>query len=122
FRKAYAAGVKLAMGTDSGVPFTHHGNNLDELAYLVEMGLSPMEAIQVATRHSAELLGLSERIGTIEAGKLADLVIVEGDPLTDISSLRDAERIRRVILNGATVADRDASRFLVESAFSVRSS
>ena len=121
FKKAHAAGVKLAMGTDSGVPFTRHGSNLDELVYLVEMGLTPMEAIQVATRDSAELLGLSDRIGTIEAGKLADLVIVEGDPLADISIMCDPERIRRVILNGSTVADRDASRFLVGSSFSTMS-
>ena len=117
FKAAHKAGVKLAMGTDSGVPFTHHGSNLDELGYLVEMGLSPMEAIQVATRDSARMLKLDEKIGTLEVGKLADFVVVDGDPLADVTILRDAERIRRVVLNGRTVVDRDASRFLIGTAF-----
>ncbi|MDN2564647.1 amidohydrolase family protein [Aquibium sp. A9E412] len=117
FKAAHKAGVRLAMGTDSGVPFTHHGNNLDELVYLVEMGLTPMEAILVATRDSAAMLKLDGRVGTLEADKLADLVVVDGDPLTDIAVLRDPQRIRRVVLNGRTVVDRDASRFVVGSAF-----
>ncbi|WP_414476471.1 amidohydrolase family protein [Microvirga sp. M2] len=117
FKAAHRAGVKLAMGTDSGVPFTKHGSNLDELDYLVQMGLSPMEAIQVATRDSARLLKLDDKIGTIERDKLADLVVVDGDPLADIALLREPERIRKVILNGRMVVDRDASRFLVSTAF-----
>lgn len=117
FKAAHKAGVKLAMGTDSGVPFTHHGHNLDELSYLVEMGLSPMEAILVATRDSARMLKLDDRIGTLEAGKLADFIVVEGDPLADIDVLRQNDKIRRVVLNGRTVVDRDASKFLVGTAF-----
>ena len=107
------------MGTDSGVPFTHHGSNLDELCYLVEMGLSPMEAIQVATRDSARLLRLDDRIGTLEPGKLADFIVVHGDPLADIAVLRDNANIRRVVLNGRTVVGRDASRFLIGTAFGI---
>jgi len=117
FKAAHRAGVKMAMGTDSGVPFTRHGRNLDELGYLVEMGMTPMEAIQVATRDSARLLKLDDRIGTLLPGMLADLLVVEGDPLSDISILRDPNAIRRVVLDGRTVVDRDASRFLVGSAF-----
>ncbi|MRX52013.1 amidohydrolase family protein [Paracoccus sp. S-4012] len=117
FKAAHKAGVKMAMGTDSGVPFTRHGRNLDELGYLVEMGMTPMKAIQTATRDSARLLKLDDRIGTLEPGKLADLLVVEGDPLADITLLRDPEAIRRVVLDGRTVVDRDASRFLVGSAF-----
>lgn len=117
FKAAHKAGVKLAMGTDSGVPFTRHGQNLDELVYLVEMGLTPLEAIQVATRDSARMLKLDDRVGTLEPGKLADLVVVDGDPLADIAVLSDPSRIRRVVLNGRTVVDRDASRFVVGSAF-----
>ncbi len=113
FRKAHAAGVRMAMGTDSGVPFTRHGRNLEELVHLVEMGMTPMEAIQTATIQSAALLALADRIGSIEPGKLADLVVVDGDPLADIRLLADAERIRQVVLNGRTVVDRDTSRFLV---------
>lgn len=117
FKAAHRAGVKLAMGTDSGVPFTGHGNNLDELAYLVEMGLAPLEAIRVATLDSARMLKLEGKVGSLEAGKLADLVVVDGDPLADIAILREPSRIRRVMLNGRTVVDRDASRFLIGSAF-----
>jgi len=118
FKTAHAAGVKLAMGTDSGVPFTRHGNNLDELAYLVEMGMTPMEAIQTATRDSARLLKMHDRIGTLEVGKLADFLILDGNPLEDISILQDRSRIRQVVMNGRVVANRDTSQFLVGAAFS----
>ena len=84
FKRAYKAGVKLAMGTDSGVPFTDHGNNLDELVYLVEMGLSPMDAISAATLNAARLLRIDDRVGTLEVGKLADFVVFDKDPLKDI--------------------------------------
>ena len=118
FKAAHAAGVRLAMGTDSGVPFTRHGNNLDELDYLVEMGLSPQEAIRAATLDSARLLKLDSLIGTLEEGKSADLVIVDGNPLDDIAILREPRNIRRVLLNGRTVLDRDASKVLVGAGFS----
>ena len=78
------------MGTNSGVPFTRHGNNLDELQHLVEMGLSPQEAIRVATLDSARLLKLDDRIGSLDEGKNADLVIVDGDPMDDVAVLRAA--------------------------------
>ena len=110
FGRAYRAGVKLAMGTDSGVPFTRHGRNLEELAHLVEMGLSPMEAIEVSTLGSARLLRLDDRLGSIEEGKLADLVVCDGDPLADISVLQDASRIERVIKDGEIVVRRDNAR------------
>lgn len=113
FKAAHQAGVPLAMGTDSGVPFTRHGHNLDELIYLVEMGLAPQEAIRVATIESARLLKLDDRIGSLDEGKNADLLVVDGDPLLDVQVLRIAEKIRRVVLNGKTVLDRDTSTFLV---------
>jgi imidazolonepropionase-like amidohydrolase len=106
------------MGTDSGVPFTRHGNNLDELKYLVEMGLSPQEAIRVATLDSARLLKLDGLIGSLEEGKSADLIVVDGNPLDDITILREARNVRRVVLNGRTVLDRDASKLLVGAGFS----
>ena len=112
FKKAHQAGVKLAMGTDSGVPFTDHGNNLDELVYLVEMGLEPMEAITVATLDSARLLRWDDRIGSLEPGKFADFVLIDGDPLKDITVLQDKLRIRKVGLGGEIVVDRDAGRLL----------
>ena len=98
------------MGTDSGVPFTHHGRNLEELAHLVEMGLSPMEAIEVSTLGGARLLRLDDRLGSIEEGKLADFVVCDGDPLADISVLQDTNRIEWVIKGGEVVIRRDDAR------------
>jgi len=118
FKAAHAAGVRLAMGTDSGVPFTRHGNNLDELTYFVEMGLSPQEAIRVATLDGAKLLKLDGRVGSLEEGKTADLIIVDGNPLDDITILQESQNIRRVVLNGRAVLDRDASKLLVGAGFS----
>lgn len=118
FKAAHKAGVRLAMGTDSGVPFTHHGNNLDELLHLVEMGLSPQEAIRVATLDSARLLKLDDKIGSLEEGKNADIIVVDGNPIEDITVLRVKDKIRRVVLNGQTVADLDVSRFVVGAGFS----
>ncbi len=118
FKEARRRGVKLAMGTDSGVPFTRHGKNLDELVHLVSMGMTPMEAILVATRDSARMLKLDHQVGTLEEGKYADFIIVDGDPLQDIAVLQDVERIRKVVLNGRQVVDRDASEYLLGAAFS----
>lgn len=116
FQHAWKTGVKLAMGTDSGVPFTRHGNNLDELVYLVEMGLSPMEAIQTATLNSARLLKMDQLIGSIEEGKFADLVIVDGNPLENIKVLQDKGRLRWVIQDGEPIVRPLVKRELVETA------
>jgi imidazolonepropionase-like amidohydrolase len=78
FRKAVQAGVKIAMGTDTGV--TPHGENLMELSLMVEGGMTPLEALTATTRTAAELMGLDSELGTVEPGKLADLVVVDGDP------------------------------------------
>ena len=86
FARAVDAGVKVAMGTDSGV--TPHGRNLRELALMVDGGMTPMEAIVATTRSAAELMGLQGELGTLEPGKRADLVLVDGDPL-DVASLGD---------------------------------
>ena len=86
FAKAVAAGVKVAMGTDSGV--TPHGQNLRELSLMVDGGMTPMQAIEATTRSAAELMGLQDELGTLEPGKRADLVIVDGDVL-DVATLGD---------------------------------
>ena len=86
FRKAYRAGVKIAFGTDSGV--SPHGENAHEFELMVEGGMPPLEALLTATRNAAELLKISDRLGTLEAGKLADVIAVEGDPLADITAMR----------------------------------
>jgi len=99
-KKAYKAGVTIASGADAGTPFNGHGENLRELELLVGIGLSPMEAIVSATRVAAETLGLGSRLGTIEPGKLADLIVVEGDPLKDIAVLQRKEQIVVVMKDG----------------------
>jgi imidazolonepropionase-like amidohydrolase len=103
--RALAAGVKIVAGTDAG---GHgHPNNAAELPLLVGAGMTPMQAIQAATSRAAECLGLEGQIGTIEKGKWADLVLVEGDPLRDVGILQDSRRIKRVIKGGVTVVARD---------------
>jgi imidazolonepropionase-like amidohydrolase len=82
FRKALAMGVKVAFGTDSAV--SPHGLNAQEFALLVDHGMSPAAALRTAMSSGAELLGLAQRIGTLEAGKEADVIAVPGDPLADI--------------------------------------
>jgi imidazolonepropionase-like amidohydrolase len=83
FTKAYKAGVKIAFGTDAGV--FAHGKNWKEFFYMVEGGMPAMEAIICATNNAAELLGVSEILGSIEKGKLADIIAVDGDPVKDIN-------------------------------------
>jgi len=102
-RMAREAGVGVAMGTDAGTPFNMHGGNLGELKRLVEVGYSPMEAIQAGTQIAAKIMGLGEELGTIGEGKLADLIVVEGDPVEDIGLLLSAEAIRLVMQGGKLV-------------------
>jgi imidazolonepropionase-like amidohydrolase len=98
---AYKAGVKIAMGTDSGV--MPHGRNLEELGLYADLGMSPMEALLTATRTAADVLGWQDKVGTLEAGKLADVIICQSDPLEDIHKLANNDDIRLVVLNGKTV-------------------
>ncbi len=81
FAKAYKAGVKIAFGTDAGV--YKHGMNWLEFGYMIEAGMTPMDAIKSATISAADLLGEKDKLGSIEVGKLADIVAVDGDPLKD---------------------------------------
>jgi imidazolonepropionase-like amidohydrolase len=86
-RQASSLGVKIASGSDPGSAGVH-GKNAEELVSLVKRGLQPIEAVRAATVNASELIGLQDRVGTIEAGKNADLVAVEGDPLADITLMR----------------------------------
>jgi imidazolonepropionase-like amidohydrolase len=95
-RRAIEAGVRIAMGTDA--PLTPHGQNLREVGYLVDAGMAPAAALEAATRSAAELLGVDRDLGTLEPGKVADLVVVTGDPF-ETHTLHD--RIEGVWLAGA---------------------
>jgi imidazolonepropionase-like amidohydrolase len=97
-RRAIEAGVRLAMGTDSGV--TAHGRNLEELALMADLGMPPAAVLEATTRSAAELLGVADERGTIEPGKVADLVVVDGDPY-ELGTL--PARIRSVWLEGVPV-------------------
>ena len=99
-KKAYPAGVKIAYGTDAGV--SKHGRNADEFELLVKFGMPPVEAIKAATVNAADLLGLSNEIGTIEPGKSADIIAVTGDPLTDVRVLKS---VAFVMARGDVVKD-----------------
>jgi imidazolonepropionase-like amidohydrolase len=113
-RRALAAGVKIAAGTDAG---GHgHPKNAMEIECLVKAGMSPLQALRAATGWAAECLGREEQIGTVEKGKLADLVVVAGDAVADVTILRDPERIALVLKGGEVAARR------MESASAARAS
>jgi imidazolonepropionase-like amidohydrolase len=88
FVMAVKSGVKIAAGTDAGTPFNPHGDLALELAKMVEFGLPPMLAVVAATSNAARLLRMQDQIGSVEKGKLADLILVDGDPLQDIGVMR----------------------------------
>jgi imidazolonepropionase-like amidohydrolase len=96
--RAFAAGVKVGFGTDSAV--YPHGLNAHEFAVMVKLGLTPLQAIQAATINDADLLGWSDKVGTIEPGKFADIIAVDGDPLADVTTL---ERVKFVMKGGEVV-------------------
>ena len=96
-RAAHAAGVKIAFGTDAGV--SKHGRNADEFELMVEHGMSPAEAIHAATVNGADLLGLANEIGRLAPGYAADLIAVDGDPLADVTTLKQV----RFVMKGGDV-------------------
>jgi imidazolonepropionase-like amidohydrolase len=105
FRLAVEAGVKIAMGTDTGVG--PHGGNARELDMMARYGgMTNMQAIVASTRVAAELLRLDEQTGTVAAGKLADLLVVDGDPLADLGRLAQPDRLALVVKAGAAARDR----------------
>lgn len=108
-RLAVENGVRVALGTDAGEPVVFHGLAVhDELRLMVASGVSPMQALIAATRTAAEYLGQAETLGTLEAGKLADLLIVDGDPLKEITATK---RVWQVIKSGQVI---DRARLLSE--------
>jgi imidazolonepropionase-like amidohydrolase len=100
FRRAVQAGVKVGYGTDTGsIPF---GQNGKQFFYMVKYGLSPMQAIQSATTWAADVMNWSDRLGSLDAGKYADLIAVTGNPLDDITIL---EHVPFVMKGGQVVKD-----------------
>ena len=93
FAKAYAAGVNIAYGTDSGV--SHHGKNAEEALLMVEAGMSEMDVLVSATINAADLIDMSDKIGTLEPGKLADIIAVDSSPLEDIAALLDVDFVMK---------------------------
>lgn len=106
FDRIRKRGVKMVLGTDAEVPFNLHGNNAFELELFVRYGMSEMEAIVAGTKHAAEALHIADQVGTLETGKLADLVVLDEDPLKNINVLRRKEKIRMVMKEGKVVASR----------------
>lgn len=101
----YEAGGRIALGTDAGTPFNLHGSNAAELKFMVDVGLSNVDALRAGTRVGADLMGLEDR-GRILEGMVADLLVVDGDPATDIAAVADRDRHRRVTKAGNVVVDR----------------
>ena len=109
FQKMYKAGVTIAMGTDMGFE-PDMGSNAGELEIYVKLGMKPMDAIVTATRNAAAAIKLGGDLGTIEGGKLADIIAVDGDPLKDIRLLQDKKNVKLVMKEGKIYADRRPGR------------
>jgi hypothetical protein len=111
-RRMHEAGVPFMAGSDVGNPYVFPGFSLhDELVLLVEAGLTPIQALQTATRNPAEFLGLLDSLGTVEQGKIADLVLLDANPLEDI---RNTQKIRAVVANGRLYRRADLDRLLAK--------
>ncbi|PYJ77393.1 MAG: amidohydrolase, partial [Verrucomicrobia bacterium] len=98
FRNAVKMGVKISFGTDAAV--FPHGQNAKEFKLMVDLGMTPIDALKSATANDAELLGLVQKVGTLEKGKLADIVAVPGDPTADITA---TERVSFVMKEGKII-------------------
>ncbi len=109
FQDMYQAGVNIAMGTDMGFD-PEMGTNAAELEIYVKLGMQPMHALQTATRNAARAIKLDKDLGTLEAGKIADVVAVAGDPLADITCLQAKKNIQMVMKEGRIYADRRPGR------------
>jgi imidazolonepropionase-like amidohydrolase len=104
FRHAFQSGAKIAFGTDAGV--YPHGDNARQFSKMVEWGMKPIDAIQAATTNAADLIGLPDKIGSLESGHYADLIAVNGDPLTDVKILEDV----KFVLKGGSVVKNDLAK------------
>jgi imidazolonepropionase-like amidohydrolase len=98
FRRALKEGLMIAMGTDAGMPDDHFGDNYRDLEYMVEWGMTPMQAITAGTMNAAKSLAVDNMLGTVELGKYADLLVLSRDPRDDIRNI--GENLEKIILNG----------------------
>ena len=103
-RMALDAEVKVVAGTDAGGWV--HGNNAEEISCLVDAGMTPMQALVAGTGHAAQCLGLESDIGTVQTGKRADLILVDGDPLGDVTILEEGKSVSLVMKDGKVYSDR----------------
>ena len=104
FRKAFQAGAKMVFGTDAGV--YPHGDNAKQFSKMVEWGMKPLDAIQASTINAADLLGWSDKVGSLEKGRYADLIAVDGNPLTDVRILESV----KFVMKGGSVARNDLAK------------
>jgi imidazolonepropionase-like amidohydrolase len=102
---ARKAGIPMAMGTDAGTPLNQHGDNLNEIIYMTQAGFTPEQAFRAATGIGAKILGIQKDLGTIEVGKLADLVVVQGDPLAEVDRLKDPVNILWIFQAGQQIKE-----------------
>lgn len=107
FQKLYKAGIRMALGTDTTVD-PEMATNAYELEIYVNYGMTPLEAIQTATKNAAEAIWLDKDTGTLEEGKFADILAIDGDPLKDIRILQDKQKIKMVMKEGTIFVDRRA--------------
>ena len=105
FQRFHQAGIKIALGTDTQID-PEMGTSAHEMEIYVEYGMTPMEAIQTATLNAAEAIGLDREIGTLEPGKLADIIAVQGNPLRDIRILQDKKKIQMIMKEGEVAVRR----------------
>jgi imidazolonepropionase-like amidohydrolase len=106
FEMILKSGVTISMSSDMGCPYLYHGENARELECMVSLGMSPMEAILTATKVAANTIGLGNEIGTIEKGKNADIIMVDGDPLKNIAILQEQNKVKLVMKDGETIITR----------------
>ena len=105
-RRYYQAGGLIAMGTDAGTPFNLHGANARELGYMVDIGISPSDALIISTRNAADLIGLTDQ-GTVTPGMKADLLVVDGNPTERIALAAEPANHRLVVKGGIVAHDRE---------------
>ncbi|MFY9446237.1 MAG: amidohydrolase family protein [Dethiobacteria bacterium] len=107
FKMLMEKGVKMSFGSDAGCPFIRQGyDNFNELRMFVELGMTPMQALVAGTKTAAEAIGIEDKTGTLESGKFADILLIDGDPLKDISILGQEEKIKMVMKEGEIVVTR----------------